>query len=391
MQLTCPTCQSGLQVPDGTTAHVRCPTCKSVFPAEEGLAPPTAPVLAPPPLPKPPPRPALPVDDDRPHQKKRRQKSRDEDQDEEEDDHRDGVADAGEKPKPRRRVSDKKLSPEERRKKLAEFHMGMYGARIIQISLLFYIPGVLFVPLHQIVSGITKADVPFILVIAGIFGLVNWVLGAIGICLCLAGPKSPGHLGFGVSAIVVAGVHAVFLFVVVVKTNANADFRGLDRGSAMWAQIATQYESLSFYLSFLLYPDDIPLRRSDTILSFLTGVLEMTRLILFLMALGCLAQAGGDRELSERCTRMAGRVAIIPGLLALGMLAYKIVAIETGAGSVPLFIGFLNYLYRSITLVVAGILGMTTRTVGEVVEVCEFPYQGEVNLGASNESVSFYD
>ena len=70
---------------------------------------------------------------------------------------------------------------------------------------------------------------------------------------------------------------------------------------------------------------------------------------------------------------------------------YKIVAIETGAGSVPLFIGFLNYLYRSITLVVAGILGMTTRTVGEVVEVCEFPYQGEVNLGASNESVSFYD
>ena len=39
MQLICPTCRSGLEVPDGTTAHVRCPACKSVFPAEDGLAP----------------------------------------------------------------------------------------------------------------------------------------------------------------------------------------------------------------------------------------------------------------------------------------------------------------------------------------------------------------
>ena len=34
--LTCPTCQSGLQVPAGTTAMVRCPACKSVFPAAAG-------------------------------------------------------------------------------------------------------------------------------------------------------------------------------------------------------------------------------------------------------------------------------------------------------------------------------------------------------------------
>ncbi|HEX4606926.1 MAG TPA: hypothetical protein VH092_01850, partial [Urbifossiella sp.] len=39
MLLTCPTCQSGLQVPDGTTAHVRCPACKMVFPAGDGLVP----------------------------------------------------------------------------------------------------------------------------------------------------------------------------------------------------------------------------------------------------------------------------------------------------------------------------------------------------------------
>ena len=175
----------------------------------------------------------------------------------------------------------------------------------------------------------------------------------------------------------------------VAKTSANADYRGLDRGTMMWAQIATQYESLSFYLAYVLYPDDIPLRRADTILSFLTGILEMTRLILFLMTLGCLAQAAGDRELSENCTRMAGRVTIIPGMLALGVLAYKIVVIETGAGGAGMVLYLLNYMYRSITLVVAGILGMTLRTVGDVVEACESPFQ--IDPSGSSEGVAMVD
>jgi hypothetical protein len=44
-------------------------------------------------------------------------------------------------------------------------------------------------------------------------------------------------------------------------------------------------------------------------------------------------------------------------------------------------------MYRSITLVVAGILGMTMRTVADVVDVCEFPYQAEIDLGGTNESI----
>jgi LSD1 subclass zinc finger protein len=31
MLLTCPDCRSGLEVPDGTTALVRCPACQKVF------------------------------------------------------------------------------------------------------------------------------------------------------------------------------------------------------------------------------------------------------------------------------------------------------------------------------------------------------------------------
>ena len=378
MLLTCPTCGSGLEVPDGTTAHVRCPACRSVFATAAGLAP-IAPVFAAPPPPAP-----LPVPKPAP-----RPRVVDQDEDEPRNANRDGVPDAETQAQPRRRPPKSKMTLEERRAQRAAFARGAYGARIIQISLFFYIPGVLFVPLHQIVAEITKGDVPYILIIAGILGLANWILGAIGISLCLAGPPVPGHYRFGVAALIVAFVHAVLLLAVIAKTSANADYRGLDRGTMMWAQIATQYESLSFYLAYVLYPDDIPLRRADTILSFLTGILEMTRLILFLMTLGCLAQAAGDRELSENCTRMAGRVTIIPGMLALGVLAYKIVVIETGAGGAGMVLYLLNYMYRSITLVVAGILGMTLRTVGDVVEACESPFQ--IDPSGSSEGVAMVD
>src|SRR5262245_45592420 len=40
MLLTCPTCRSGLEVPDGTTAMVRCPACKRVFSPADGVASP---------------------------------------------------------------------------------------------------------------------------------------------------------------------------------------------------------------------------------------------------------------------------------------------------------------------------------------------------------------
>ena len=353
MQLTCPTCASGLQVPDGTTAHVRCPACKAVFPAEGGLAP-----AVPVPVPPPP-----------------KTKHRDDVEADDRDKNRDGVPDEPDKPPPRSRPKQKeKLTQEEKRQLRSGFSRGYFGARCIQISLFFYLPAVLLVPVHQILAEITKSDMSFILLIAGVLGVVNWVLGAVGISLCVSGPPSQGHWQFGIGGLVATFIHGVLLLVVVMKTQGNADYRGLDRDTMRWAQIATQYESLSFFLSYIAYPDDIPLKRTDTVLGFIAGISEMVRLILYLMTLGCLAQAAGDKALAEDCTRMAGRVTIIPGLMALGMLIYKVIVVETGATS-GFMVYLLNYIYRGITMVVAAILGMTIRAVGDVAEACDTPFQ----------------
>jgi hypothetical protein len=358
-----------LQVPDGTTAQVRCPACKSVFPAEDGLAPAEPLPLAPPPAPPPPSKPKV---------AEAKPKRRDEEEDEKNKNRDFDPEDPEDRAKRRPRNKEKsKFTDEQKRELRAGFARGFFGARCIQISLLLYLPAVLLVPLHQILSQITHSEMGFVLVIAGIFGLANWTLGTIGLALSMSGPPSPGHWRFGVGGLVATFVHGVLLLAVVLKTQEHADYRDLDRETMRWAQIATQYESLSFYLSYLVYPDDIPLKRSDTILGFLAGVMEMVRLIFILMTLSCLAKAAGDRPLAEDCTRMAGRITLIPAFMAFGMLIYKIVVIETGATS-GFMVYFLNYIYRGITLAVAAILGMTIRTIGDVAEACDSPYQSDV-------------
>jgi LSD1 subclass zinc finger protein len=376
VQLICPSCRSGLEVPDGTTAHVRCPACKSVFPAEDGLA---AAVPEPVPAPPPPPKPVeKPKPKPAPKPQPDENKNRDFDTDEP----------TKKRPKRKRRVS-RIFTPEEKRSLQAGFSRGYFGARCIQIALFFYLPAVLLVPVHQILAEITKSEMGYVLVIAGILGMINWILGTVGLVLCLSGPPSPGHYRYAVGGLVASLVHGVLLLAVVMKTHGNTDFRGLDRETMRWAQIATQYESLSFYLSYVAYPDEIPVKRSDTILGFLTGVAEMVRLIFQLLTLGCLAQAAGDRELAEDLTRMAGRITIIPGLMALGMLVYKIVVVETGAtGGFMMY--FLNYIYRGITMAVAAILGMTVRAVGDVADACDAPFQTDIDSGGSGTSSAYY-
>jgi hypothetical protein len=386
-----------LQVPDGTTAHVRCPACRTVFSAVQGV--PAAPVVAaappvppPPTAPKPPrtppprtppPKP-IPRVEDRP-------RPRDDDEDDENgeksDDRRDGIADVEDRPRKRRRPLGKnELTTEEKRQKLAEFHRAMYGALLIKISILLYIIAVLALPLWEILFQLTKESHDALIYVGGFLGLINLVLGAIGVVLCVTGPPSPGHYRFGIAAIVAVVVHAVLLFVIVVSVE-SANNRILFNSAAKWYQLITQYQSLSFYLAFVIYPDDIPLLLgSGTIIFFLTGVAEMTRLLLIIMTLSCLAQAAGDQELHENCTRMAGRIALIPGALAIGTMLSQMLIIELGLMQVPWMMYLIYYVTRGIVIVEAVILTFAMHTAGDVVDVCESPYDMDVGLGGTSES-----
>ena len=229
MLLTCPNCRSGLQVPDGTTALVRCPACKNIFSPAEDAAPEEEEVEEGEeeedrPKSR---RPASKQDDDRPRPKRRR--ARDEEEDEEERDRKPGnrdfdpVTEEEDRRRKRRRrsESDEKLSPEEKAVRRAAFKRAAAGARLIWISLALFMLSMLLILIFFLQSAFI-VPMPIFITLAGVLGLINWILAAVGVGLCLSGPRSPGMLGYGISAAVTVAVHLLFVLVLVAQGRENS-------------------------------------------------------------------------------------------------------------------------------------------------------------------------
>lgn len=328
MLLTCPTCRSGLQVPDGTTAHVRCPSCRTIFA-------PAADTPAPVATPKPPPRPTAPTVRNEPAATPAVPRRRERVRDEEERPRRRERERDEEEPRPRRRERADGLSQEERAARRAAFQRAAWGCKLLALSLALYALSMLLISVYFIRAAIASDTDPAFITGAGALGLINWIVGAVGVGLCLSGYVSAGHWRFGITAAVMVVVHGIFLAAVVNRGEAAAEFlRGsatTSSGAGMLAQLPTKLDALTLYLAWWVYPDQMNAPGSVIVLSMLTGVAEMVRLACIMLFLSCLARAAGDDELVHRCVRAAGLVCIVPGLMALAMLVIGGFMIETSA------------------------------------------------------------
>jgi LSD1 subclass zinc finger protein len=379
--LTCPTCQTGLQIPDGTTAMVRCPTCRTIFSPADSPAPPAV-APAPPPedtTPPAPPRAKKRVDaeaDDRPRRKTRprdeddrpRRKRRDEEPDEEEEE------------RPRRKAEPEDgLTPEGRRRQKAAFQRAMWGCRLVYWSLLLYILSMVVVILFFMMTATAAGEVPALLSVAGVLCLANWVLGAVGIGLCVSGPKSPGHVGYGIAAAVAAGVHLIFVLATLDRGDAFAEFKKLETEADALAGFSTKLVKLGMYGVWLAYPSEGFTPRQAP-LFVVCGAAEMLRLILLTTLLSCLARAGGDEELSHKCVRAAAVAVFVPGALVFGMLGVVSFVIETGAEGSSMGKIILETTRMGAYALLAGMLVPPSVAARDVADVCEAPFQKPVNL-----------
>jgi hypothetical protein len=379
--LTCPHCRSGLEVPDGTTALVRCPACKTVFAPADGRAP-------------------EPEEDDEDETEEP------EEQEEEEDDEAEGEDEGGtyrtakdeeddgdqsrearrRRRRARRRKEEAELTPEEKAERRRAFTRAAWGARLIVISFglfmvsMFFITGYFF-------QGAFAPPIPALVTIAGVFGLANWVLAAVGVGLCLSGPRGPGHWGYGVAAATAVAVHLIFLLALVAQGKEYAIGRADDRiaaggasgggKNARWRLLPTQLNGTMFYLTAAVYPDDqgITPRASTLILPMITGVAEMVRTVLVMMFLSCLARAALDDELAHRCTRCAGVASAGPGLLALLILGFVGTVVETNAG-LNLFTQILSSVVQmGVYSIINGVMLPSYLAAQDVVDACEEPFQ----------------
>lgn len=384
MLLTCPKCRSGLEVPDGTTARVRCPSCQTIFAAAEGLAAPTPPPAPPAPLPRPVPARVSPAASAAPKSNPRH--------DRREEKKASQYPEYDEERQPRRRKRgrdrDTTLNPEEKKVLRAAFDRAMWGARLIWISLLFYAISMMLICLYYIhigymysFTGMMYAPDEYF-VIAGVLGLCNWAIAMVGVGLVIAGPWSPGHYLYSISAAIAVLVHAILLAVLVAEV--QPDSQGTDstiESAVKWRQIPTRLDSVTLYMSLIIYPDEFPIAsRKVLVLGVVVGVAEMIRLMFIMMSLSCLARAAGDNELSGKCTRASAFVAAGPGVLALVVLMLTAFVIETNAQQSVIGRVILSVMLLGVSAMLAGTLIPPLSASRETVEACEFPFEKEIDF-----------
>lgn len=359
MLLTCPKCRSGLEVPDGTTAHVRCPACKFVFPAEDGVAPAEAvPLPPPPPVPvrKSAPAPEAPL-------------NRDFDPDPPRDPN---------KPVKRRRADDSKFTPEERRTLKAQFVRGMWGCRLIFTGFAAQGIGLLLVVLVLALNTIS-AGVPALVATAGVCGLLNLVLVPIGLGLVLASRPAPGLYRFGIASGVAILVHAVFVLAVLAKNEPTVVIEG-ERETGLLnslGHLVTKLDSLTLYLTWIIYPDESPFTRRGLVLDVVCGLTEMVRLVLLMVMLTAVARGTGDKELAHRCVRAAGIGSFGPASIAVLMALFLATMIETGGRDSKFGMVLLYAAAMGVYAVLAGTLVPATVAARDAAEACEFPFRSQ--------------
>lgn len=382
MLLICPSCRSGLEVPDGTTALVRCPACKTVFAPADSAQPeieeededekPTRPRRA-----------RKDEDeedeDDRPRSRRRSRRRRDEEE-EEDDENRDfDPLPEGEEKRRRRSPSsraDDGLTPDEKAARRAAFDRAAWGATLIWISFALFMISMALILIFFFHAAFGD-PLGLYVILAGVLGLLNWLLAAVGVGLCLSGPVVKGHWGYGIGAAVAIGVHLILLAVLVGQGREFGISKSEDGvGLVRWAMIPTRLNATMFYITALVYPENHGATPKTAMpLSMLTGVAEMVRTVLIMMFLSRLARAALDEDLAHQCTRAAGIASAAPAMMALVIFVFVAFMIETNAPLNRFTLTLFATVFMSVYAIVNAAILPCFTAARDVADACDEPFQ----------------
>jgi len=310
-------------VPDGTDALVRCPACKTVFSPATGQAPQPVPE-------------AEPDEEPRPRKPAKRKPAAAVEEETAGRDFEPGYFDA--EPRRRRRrfedTDEDSPSSSDRRALKAAFTRAAWGCKLVWISFSLFMLSMMFIIIFWFQTAFSAPEAVFI-TLAGVLGLFTWITGAVGVGLCLSGPPSPGHWGYGIAAAAATLLHLLMLAVLVGQgTDYSVGKEANSRGpEANWGLVPTRLDAVAFYITLLVYRDEEIIPKGEMTLSIVVGVLEMVRNLLILMLLSCLARATGEDELAAQCTRASGFTSLGPAAIAVGMLLFAVAMIETNMQS----------------------------------------------------------
>jgi hypothetical protein len=383
--VSCPRCATNLKIPDGASGNVKCPKCATIFAVAKPVAPAFEVVEEPPaPLPKRPARPeVLEPDFDVVEEPKPRKKvvAADDDEDDRprgrprrEDDDEDG--------RPRRkgrRRDDDDEGDWQPAGKGSSFGPAKVGMLMLSISLWLYVGTFALLGFFLLIAWIGASIPQGLMIATGLLGLSNWIVAVIGLGFCIAGPAR--SRGLAIAATAVAAVHLILAFVVA-NNDKSAQFgmttiqmvSGLNKfqrftdimkkmeketdskrredlqkelrdlsdsergknapfsleegrptartGEEMrWHDLATLQLYSDQFIAILAYQSR---SFSDYVLGFLSGLVEVARLVLIVLLIGSVARAARDHDTAEKSTLatfLAG------GATILAMIIVVIVAV----------------------------------------------------------------
>lgn len=373
--VACPKCATNLKIPDGSSGNVKCPKCGTIFPvAAKPAAAPAFEVVEDTPAPTPAARPqplepdfevvdepkpkkkvvALDEeDDDRPRGKRRR------DYDDDEDDDRP-------KKKKKRRDYDNEDDDWQPVANRGAFGAAKVGMLMVSISLWMYLSTFALMAFFLLIAWIGASIPAGLMIVTGLLGLANWVVGLIGLGFCIAGPSK--SRGLAIAATAVAAVHLVMAF--VVANNAKSAFYGFhtvamlsamnkaerfmdimkkmeketdpkrrealqkelrdlseaERGGSSigfdeargrrtddmrWQDLSTLMPYSDVLIAVLSYQSK---GFSDYVLALLSGLLEVARLVLIVLLIGAVARAARAHDAADKslmATFFAGGATLI--------------------------------------------------------------------------------
>ena len=238
----------------------------------------------------------------------------------------------------------------------ARFGPAKVGMLMVSISLWIYLGTYALLALFLLIAWIGASIPSGLMIVTGLLGLGNWIVALIGLGFCIAGPAR--SRGLAIAATAVAAVHLAMCFVVANNTkSAYFEYSSIPAISAMnkferFTDLMKKIEketdpkrkeSLQKELRDLSesesgrnsssFDDDRPSRRSaddmrwqdlatlmpysdqligvlsyrskgfsDYVLSLLSGLIEVARLVLIVLLVGSMARAAKDHDAADRST-----------------------------------------------------------------------------------------
>jgi hypothetical protein len=302
-------------------------------------------------------------DDDRPRSKKRR------DDDDDDDDRPRGK-------KKKRRDYDDEDDDDDRQssRKRKEFGPAKTGMMMVSISLWIYVGTLCLLAFFLFLAWVGVSIPDALMLITGLVGLANWVVGLIGLGFTIAGPSKAR--GLAIAATAVAVVHLVLAFVVANNSKSVNNFNVLvpllsfrnklerftelqkslmnatdpakrkeiqkeigdtfgdkndlrsEKSEMRWPDLATMLPFADVLLLELCYESK---NFSNYVLGLIAGLVEVARMILIILLIGAVGRAARDREVGDRAPMATIAASVGVGIAMLIMLLIAVIVHESGS------------------------------------------------------------